>query len=259
MIRIRRFPPPPDHARILAADPLDRPTRPERRQRRARRCRGERPRRDRHRRIATSTCRCRSWASEQSHGARRLVRAGCRPTSGPRWCSARPTCAPARPPGWCSSTAGWTAPRPCAAHRRAAAREGVRHPRPPHRARHPRRSTPSCDEQRGHVGKFYFRPPGGESWCDVILRLRSLLEMMTREYARPARAGGRPPGDRQLHALPARAPGRGTASSPSTARATCPTARVTSYRAIAAEDDRRGIQARPRQLPRAAAARRRRR
>jgi broad specificity phosphatase PhoE len=41
---------------------------------------------------------------------------------------------------------------------------------------------PELDEQRQHVGKFYFRPPGGESWCDVILRLRSLLEMMTREY-----------------------------------------------------------------------------
>lgn len=38
-------------------------------------------------------------------------------------------------------------------------------------------------EQRSHVGKFYFRPPGGESWCDVILRLRSLQEMVTREYA----------------------------------------------------------------------------
>jgi broad specificity phosphatase PhoE len=42
---------------------------------------------------------------------------------------------------------------------------------------------PELDEQRGHVGKFYFRPPGGESWCDVILRLRSLQEMVTREYA----------------------------------------------------------------------------
>ena len=42
---------------------------------------------------------------------------------------------------------------------------------------------PELDEQRSHVGKFYFRPPGGESWCDVILRLRSLLEMVTREYA----------------------------------------------------------------------------
>ncbi|MFN9471230.1 histidine phosphatase family protein [Acidovorax sp.] len=42
---------------------------------------------------------------------------------------------------------------------------------------------PQLNEQRMHVGKFYFRPPGGESWCDVILRLRSLQEMITREYA----------------------------------------------------------------------------
>ena len=41
---------------------------------------------------------------------------------------------------------------------------------------------PELDAQRHHVGKFYFRPPGGESWCDVILRLRSLTEMMTREH-----------------------------------------------------------------------------
>lgn len=41
---------------------------------------------------------------------------------------------------------------------------------------------PELDQQRGHVGKFYFRPPGGESWCDVILRLRSLTEMVTREH-----------------------------------------------------------------------------
>jgi broad specificity phosphatase PhoE len=46
-----------------------------------------------------------------------------------------------------------------------------------------RRKYPELSEQRSHVGKFYFRPPGGESWCDVILRLRSLLEMMTREHA----------------------------------------------------------------------------
>ena len=26
------------------------------------------------------------------------------------------------------------------------------------------------------LGKFYHRPPGGESWCDVILRLRSALD-----------------------------------------------------------------------------------
>ncbi|MCU6497168.1 histidine phosphatase family protein [Rugamonas sp. A1-17] len=41
---------------------------------------------------------------------------------------------------------------------------------------------PELAEQRQHVGKFYFRPPGGESWCDVILRLRSTLDTLTREY-----------------------------------------------------------------------------
>ncbi|MES3021301.1 MAG: histidine phosphatase family protein [Pseudomonadota bacterium] len=41
---------------------------------------------------------------------------------------------------------------------------------------------PELFEQRQHVGKFYFRPPGGESWCDVILRLRSVLDTITREY-----------------------------------------------------------------------------
>jgi broad specificity phosphatase PhoE len=45
-----------------------------------------------------------------------------------------------------------------------------------------RAKYPELAEQRLHVGKFYFRPPGGESWCDVILRLRSFLEMVTREY-----------------------------------------------------------------------------
>ncbi|HWI80014.1 MAG TPA: histidine phosphatase family protein, partial [Ramlibacter sp.] len=45
-----------------------------------------------------------------------------------------------------------------------------------------REKFPDLHEQRSHVGKFYFRPPGGESWCDVILRLRSVLEMVTREH-----------------------------------------------------------------------------
>ncbi len=47
-----------------------------------------------------------------------------------------------------------------------------------------RQKYPELSEQRAHVGKFYFRPPGGESWCDVILRLRSVIEMITREYRR---------------------------------------------------------------------------
>ena len=41
---------------------------------------------------------------------------------------------------------------------------------------------PELGEQRRHVGKFYFRPPGGESWCDVLLRLRSLLDTVVREH-----------------------------------------------------------------------------
>ncbi|MEO7716792.1 MAG: histidine phosphatase family protein [Capsulimonas sp.] len=32
------------------------------------------------------------------------------------------------------------------------------------------------------LGKFYHRPPGGESWCDVILRLRSVTNTIAREY-----------------------------------------------------------------------------
>ena len=41
---------------------------------------------------------------------------------------------------------------------------------------------PELADQRAHVGKFYFRPPGGESWCDVILRLRNVIDTITREY-----------------------------------------------------------------------------
>ena len=29
--------------------------------------------------------------------------------------------------------------------------------------------------RREHLGKFYYRPPSGESWCDVALRVRSFL------------------------------------------------------------------------------------
>jgi len=35
---------------------------------------------------------------------------------------------------------------------------------------------------RSAIGKFYHRPPGGESWCDVILRLRSIIDTITRDY-----------------------------------------------------------------------------
>jgi broad specificity phosphatase PhoE len=33
------------------------------------------------------------------------------------------------------------------------------------------------------LGKFYHRPPGGESWCDVILRLRSLIDTVSLHHA----------------------------------------------------------------------------
>jgi broad specificity phosphatase PhoE len=35
---------------------------------------------------------------------------------------------------------------------------------------------PDQAEFRRTLGKFYHRPPAGESWCDVILRLRSALD-----------------------------------------------------------------------------------
>jgi broad specificity phosphatase PhoE len=42
---------------------------------------------------------------------------------------------------------------------------------------------PDQAEFRRILGKFYHRPPGGESWCDVILRLRSALDTLSLHYA----------------------------------------------------------------------------
>jgi broad specificity phosphatase PhoE len=36
---------------------------------------------------------------------------------------------------------------------------------------------------RAFLGKFWHRPPGGESWADVALRLRSFLDTLGREHA----------------------------------------------------------------------------
>ncbi len=41
---------------------------------------------------------------------------------------------------------------------------------------------PEQAELRRFLGKFYHRPPGGESWCDVLLRLRSIVGTLTRDY-----------------------------------------------------------------------------
>jgi broad specificity phosphatase PhoE len=36
---------------------------------------------------------------------------------------------------------------------------------------------------RNLLGKFYHRPPAGESWCDVVLRLRSLMDTIGLHHA----------------------------------------------------------------------------
>ncbi|MDP2010009.1 MAG: histidine phosphatase family protein [Phenylobacterium sp.] len=42
---------------------------------------------------------------------------------------------------------------------------------------------PDQAAMRASLGKFYHRPPGGESWCDVILRLRSMLDTLSLHHA----------------------------------------------------------------------------
>jgi 2,3-bisphosphoglycerate-dependent phosphoglycerate mutase len=41
---------------------------------------------------------------------------------------------------------------------------------------------PEQAEARAMWGKFYHRPPGGESWADVVLRLRSALDTISLHY-----------------------------------------------------------------------------
>ncbi|WP_305786588.1 histidine phosphatase family protein [Symbioplanes lichenis] len=36
--------------------------------------------------------------------------------------------------------------------------------------------------RRARLGKFYYRPPGGESWADVLLRLRALLRELREDH-----------------------------------------------------------------------------
>jgi broad specificity phosphatase PhoE len=42
--------------------------------------------------------------------------------------------------------------------------------------------VPDQAEFRTLLGKFYHRPPGGESWVDVIFRLRALLDTVSLHY-----------------------------------------------------------------------------
>jgi broad specificity phosphatase PhoE len=45
------------------------------------------------------------------------------------------------------------------------------------RNRHPEEAT-----RRDKLGKFYYQPPSGESWADVVLRVRSLLHDLREGY-----------------------------------------------------------------------------
>ena len=46
------------------------------------------------------------------------------------------------------------------------------------RARYPEEA-----ERRTRLGKFYYQPPSGESWCDVVLRVRILLRDLERGFS----------------------------------------------------------------------------
>ena len=46
-----------------------------------------------------------------------------------------------------------------------------------------RHKFPEEAAHRRRLGKFYHRPPGGESWADVILRLRSALDTVSLHFA----------------------------------------------------------------------------
>ena len=46
-----------------------------------------------------------------------------------------------------------------------------------------REKFPEEAAHRKRLGKFYHRPPGGESWADVILRLRSMLNTINLHYS----------------------------------------------------------------------------
>jgi len=41
---------------------------------------------------------------------------------------------------------------------------------------------PAEAARRRRLGKFYYRPPGGESWADVLLRLRALLRELREDH-----------------------------------------------------------------------------
>lgn len=51
-----------------------------------------------------------------------------------------------------------------------------------HTGRGVRARLPDEYARRARLGKFYYRPPGGESWADVLLRLRALLREVRADH-----------------------------------------------------------------------------
>lgn len=45
-----------------------------------------------------------------------------------------------------------------------------------------REEFPDEARRRQRTGKLYYRPPGGESWCDVALRVRSFMDTVRSEH-----------------------------------------------------------------------------
>jgi broad specificity phosphatase PhoE len=45
-----------------------------------------------------------------------------------------------------------------------------------------RAKYPEEAERRTRLGKFYYQPPSGESWCDVVLRVRTFLHDLERGF-----------------------------------------------------------------------------
>src|SRR5690606_33087849 len=45
-----------------------------------------------------------------------------------------------------------------------------------------REAYPEEAERRASMGKLYYRPPGGESWTDVALRIRGVLSDLRHEH-----------------------------------------------------------------------------
>ena len=144
---------------------------------------------------------------------------GCRPTSVPRSCWVLPTCA--RPARWSTPWTAGGAPRPVLDERLrerdlglfdGMTGQGIKDTYPEEAAR------------RSAMGKFYYRPPGGESWTDVVLRVRSGSPTSDRAGG-PAGVGVHPPGGDHGVPLPARVAHRAGAAPASTAARRSATAR----------------------------------